>query len=118
RGLIMGTDGQKMSKRWGNVVNPDDVVREYGTDAVRLFLAFIGPYNEAGQYKWSLEGVVAMRRFLDRVVALFEKSSDGESSEEVMRMLAKAEAKSAEDSDRFKFNTALSSLMVLVRDFE
>ncbi len=118
RGIILGTDGQKMSKRWGNVVNPDDVVKEFGTDAVRMYLAFIGPYNEAGHYPWNLDGVSAMRRFLERVVALMEKSADTEVSQEVLRMLAKAEAKSAGDSERFKFNTALSALMVLVRDME
>lgn len=125
RGIILGTDGQKMSKRWGNVVNPDEVVKEFGTDAVRLYLAFIGPYNEAGHYPWSLDGVSAMRRFLERVITLSEKLSNvgGRIShmdvpEEVSRMLAKAEAKSASDSERFKFNTALSALMVLVRDLE
>jgi leucyl-tRNA synthetase len=118
RGLILGTDGQKMSKRWGNVVNPDDVVKEFGTDAVRLYLAFIGPYNEAGSYPWNLDGVSAMRKFLERIVALSEKIGEDSVSEEVARMLAKAEAKSSEDSERFKFNTALSALMILVRDME
>ena len=118
RGLILGTDGQKMSKRWGNVVNPDGVVAEFGTDAVRLYLAFIGPYNEPGNYPWNLDGVTAMRKFLDRVKALEEKVSDADLAEGVLRMLAKAEAKVSADSERFKFNTAVSALMVLVRDLE
>ncbi len=118
RGLILGTDGQKMSKRWGNVVNPDEVVREFGTDAVRMYLAFIGPYNETGYYPWNLDGVSAMRKFLERVVILSDNLSDDPASEEMLRMLAKAEVKSAGDSERFKFNTALSALMVLVRDLE
>lgn len=118
RGIILGTDGQKMSKRWGNVVNPDEVVKEFGTDAVRMYLAFIGPYNETGHYPWKLDGVSAMRTLLERIVALAPKVVDETPSEEVMRMLAKAEAKNASDTERFKFNTALSALMVLVRDIE
>jgi leucyl-tRNA synthetase len=118
RGIILGTDGQKMSKRWGNVVNPDEVVAEFGTDAVRMYLAFIGPYNETGHYPWNLDGVSAMRRFLERVIALGEKLDESQPSEAVLKLLAKAEAKSAADSERFKFNTALSALMVLVRDME
>ena len=51
-------------------MNPDEFVKKYGADAVRIYLAFIGPYNEAGSYPWSLEGVESMRRFLDRVVGL------------------------------------------------
>jgi leucyl-tRNA synthetase len=118
RAIILGTDGQKMSKRWGNVVNPDEVVKDFGTDAVRMYLAFIGPYTEAGHYPWNLDGVAAMRKLLERVVALSEKLEDAKTSESVAKMLAKAEYKSAADSERFKFNTALSSLMVLVRDLE
>ncbi len=118
RGLILGTDGQKMSKRWGNVVNPDEVVAEFGTDAVRLYLAFIGPYNEPGNYPWNLDGVTAMRKFLDRIAALEAKVSDADLTEDLLRMLAKAEAKVSADSERFKFNTAVSALMVLVRDLE
>jgi len=57
RGLILGTDGQKMSKRWGNVVNPDEMVSKFGSDAVRMYLAFIGPYNEPGTYPWNLDGI-------------------------------------------------------------
>jgi leucyl-tRNA synthetase len=118
RGIILGPDGQKMSKSKGNVVNPDDVVTEYGADAVRLYLAFIGPYNEPGHYPWNLDGVSSMRKFLDRITALGESLADAEADEKVMRMLAKAEKKAREDGERFKFNTAISALMVLVRDME
>jgi leucyl-tRNA synthetase len=118
RGLIMGPDGQKMSKRWGNVVNPDEMLEKYGADAVRMYLAFIGPYNEPGHYPWKLDGVEAMRRFLDRIYQLRERVAEGEESPHLAKALAKANLKIESDSDRFKFNTALSALMVLVKELE
>jgi leucyl-tRNA synthetase len=118
RGLIMATDGRKMSKRWGNVVNPDDQVRDHGADAVRLYLAFIGPYNEPGHYPWKPEGLASMRRFLDRVYALRQKVGEGEPNETQMRALAKAVHKVSVDLERFKTNTAVSALMVLMNAFE
>lgn len=118
RGLILGPDGQKMSKRWGNVVNPDEMVEKYGADAVRLYLAFIGPYNEPGHYPWKPEGVEAMRKFLERVYALRSRIEDAEPTGALSRPLAKASVKVAEDSDRFKFNTAVSALMVLLKELE
>lgn len=118
RGIILGPDGQKMSKRWGNVVNPDEMLEKYGADAVRMYLAFIGPYNEPGHYPWKLDGVEAMRRFLDRIYAMHEKVGDREPSDTLKRAFAKATAKIEQDAERFKFNTALSHLMVLVKELE
>lgn len=118
RGLILGTDGQKMSKRWGNIVNPDDMVAKYGSDAVRSYLAFIGPYNEPGSYPWNLDGVTAMRKFLERVAGLGERIADEPVSEDALRSLAEAEAKVRTETERFKYNTAISALMVLVRTLE
>ena len=118
RGLILGPDGAKMSKSKGNVVNPDAVVKEHGADAVRLYLAFIGPYNEPGNYPWNLDGVASMRRFLDRVYTLSKNVAEGPVSEDEHRALARAVGKVGEDTERFKLNTAISALMVLVRDLE
>lgn len=118
RGLIMGPDGQKMSKSKGNVVNPDEFVAKYGADAVRMYLAFIGPYNEPGNYSWNLDGVEAMRRFLDRIYLLREKVQDIPVSQECECAVQKASNKVGEDTERFKLNTAVSSLMVLVRELE
>jgi len=118
RGLILGTDGQKMSKRWGNIVNPDEMVGKLGADAVRMYLAFIGPYNESGSYPWNLDGAVAMRKFLDRVYALSGKVSDDAPDAQTKRALARAVAKVGADTERFKYNTAVSALMVFVRDVE
>lgn len=128
RGLIMGPDGTKMSKSKGNVVNPDEFVEKYGADAVRVYLAFIGPYNEPGSYPWNLEGVAAMRKFLERVARLVEKFGSPTSKvsanlevglpNRIQRALARANSKVAEDGDRFKFNTAVAALMILVNEFE
>jgi leucyl-tRNA synthetase len=118
RGLILGTDGAKMSKSKGNVVNPDEFVGKYGADAVRSYLAFIGPYNEPGHYPWNLDGVDSMRRFLDRIFRLKEALVDEEPDEALLRKVAKANAKVASDIERFKFNTALSALMVLLNLLE
>ncbi len=122
RGLIMGPDGQKMSKSKGNVVNPDEFVQKYGADAVRIYLAFIGPYNEPGNYPWNLDGVASMRKFLERINRLvdrhLEASPPSETTEKVEQMLAKVNAKVAEDGDRFKFNTGVAALMTLMNELE
>lgn len=118
RGLILGPDGAKMSKSKGNVINPDEFVTKFGADALRSYLAFIGPYNEPGSYPWNLDGVISMRKFLDRVTALADSLTDTEATEEIMRALAEVEAKIAADTERFKFNTALSAFMILVRHLE
>ena len=119
RGLIMGPDGQKMSKSKGNVLNPDDFVKEYGADAVRMYLAFIGPYNEPGSYPWSLDGVSAIRKFLERITRLAERAQDiSEIRDTLALALARASHKVSEDGDRFKFNTSVAALMILVNEFE
>lgn len=129
RGLIMGPDGQKMSKSKGNVVNPDDFVREYGADAVRIYLAFIGPYNEPGSYPWNLGGVASMRKFLERVARLVERTSElggstaksdlaVEPPSDIEQAFARANLKITEDGDRFKFNTGVAALMILLNELE
>lgn len=127
RGLIMGPDGAKMSKSRGNVVNPDEFVQKYGADAVRIYLAFIGPYNEPGSYPWNLDGVASMRKFLERVTRLIEgltKSQHTETefkdfvSPDIQRALARTAKKVVEDGDRFKFNTGVAALMALLNELE
>jgi leucyl-tRNA synthetase len=115
----MGPDGTKMSKSKGNVVNPDEFVQKYGADAVRTYLAFIGPYNEPGNYPWNLDGVASMRKFLERVTRLsLRVQKDTLDTHATEQALARASIKVAEDGDRFKFNTSISALMVLVNEFE
>jgi leucyl-tRNA synthetase len=120
RGLIMGPDGQKMSKSKGNVINPDDFVQKFGADAVRVYLAFIGPYNEPGSYPWNLDGVMSMRRFLDRVerLVLNNIGTVAINRSELEKGIAKTAKKVLEDGDRFKFNTAIAALMTLLSTTE
>ena len=103
-GFIM-SGGQKMSKSRGNVIDPDEVVANLGADTVRMYLAFIGPYNEVASYPWNPDGVVGVRRFLERV---------GRASETVKKagipsldnVLHKTIKKVGEDILALKFNTA------------
>ena len=138
RGIILGPDGAKMSKSKGNVINPDELVGKYGADAVRIYLAFIGPYNEPGSYPWNLDGVVSTRRFLDRVARLVGRAEGhpmskhgprakdiggphmdvGLTMSHIERALAQAAKKVAEDGDRFKFNTGIAALMSLLNELE
>ena len=117
RGLIIGTDGNKMSKSKGNVINPDGIVERLGADTVRLYLAFIGPYNEPGNYPWDPNGVVGVRRFLERVWRLHEglQDSNGEGTEKALHHMVK---KVTEDAERLKFNTAISAMMTFVTHAE
>lgn len=87
RALIMGPDGQKMSKSRGNVVDPDENVKKFGADAVRMYLAFIGPYNEVGSYPWDMNGIIGIKKFLDRVWMLQEKLNDSDNTTEITKLL-------------------------------
>ncbi len=115
RGLILGPDGNKMSKSKGNVIDPDKVVEEVGSDTVRGYLAFIGPYNEPGHYPWNPDGVVSIRKFLERVYSLKDAIKEEELSE-LEKLLHKTIKKVREDAERLKFNTAISAMMVFARE--
>ncbi len=109
RGLILGPDGNKMSKSKGNVINPDEIVERLGADTVRGYLSFIGPYNEPGNYPWDLNGVVGIRRFIEKMCRV---QSGTETSLEVKKELSKTIKKVTEDYQKLKFNTALAQLMI------
>ena len=127
QGLILGEDGQKMSKSRGNVVNPDDVVSEYGADALRLYEMFMGPLEQVKP--WQMKGVEGVSRFLARVwrVALDEK--DGEISispkiqdvpcthKELLRTVHETIKKVGEDIEKLSFNTAISQMMICTNAF-
>ncbi|MEW6776288.1 MAG: leucine--tRNA ligase [Bdellovibrionota bacterium] len=123
QGLILGEDGQKMSKSRGNVVNPEKVIDEVGADALRLFELFMGPLEDTKP--WSTAGVVGMRRFLERSWRLVMDEEAGTlrpaikdepPSEELERLLHKTVRKVTEDIEGLRFNTALSALMEFVNE--
>jgi len=111
-GMILGPDGNKMSKSKGNVVDPDEQVKLVGADTVKLYLAFMGPY-ENSSYPWDPNGVAGVRRFLERAYGLLDHFTDNE-SEEMTRQLHKTIKKVAADVQEFKFNTAISAMMIFV----
>jgi leucyl-tRNA synthetase len=113
RGLVLGPDGNKMSKSKGNVIDPDEQVGRLGADTVKMYLAFMGPYGESTNYPWDMGGIAGIRRFLERVNGLSDHI-EAEEPEEVTRLLHKTIKKVSEDIERYKFNTAISALMVFV----
>ncbi len=118
RGLILGPDGNKMSKSKGNVADPDEYVRTLGADTVRMYLAFIGPYNEVGSYPWNPDAIVGVRRFLERVVKLSARVGEGALSEDATRVLHETIKKVGEEIASHKFNTGVSALMICVNALE
>ncbi len=116
RGLILGPDGNKMSKSKGNVVDPDEQVQLVGADTVKMYLAFMGPY-QGTNYPWDLGGVAGLRRFLERVYGLTEHITD-EEPKETTSLLHKTIKKVSEDIATFKFNTAISAMMIFVNQAE
>lgn len=114
QGLILADDGRKMSKRWGNVVNPDEMVDRFGADSFRLYEMFIGPFD---QYtSWNTDGLVGTRRFLERVWRAKEKI--GVENTEIDILVNKTIKKITEDIENFRFNTSVSSMMILVNKME
>jgi len=117
RSLILGPDGQKMSKSRGNVVDPDEVVGRLGADTVRMYLAFIGPYNEVSSFPWNPDSVVGVRRFLERVWKAQEYAGKTDNAA-LENLLHKTIKKVGEDIGALKFNTAISALMIFLNALE
>ncbi len=115
-GMILGGNGEKMSKSKGNVVNPDDIVNEFGADAFRTYEMFIGPFDQSTP--WSMESLRGCSKFLDRVWNLQSFLVDGDSySPEFDKMMNKAVKKISSDFEEMKFNTAVATLMTMVNEF-
>lgn len=114
QGLILGEDGDKMSKSKGNVVNPIDIIENYGADTLRLFILFIGDYEQSTP--WSDSGVKGARRFLDKVWRLKESVQAIEDASAVQRILHKTIEEVSSDIEHTKFNTAIAKLMSLTND--
>ncbi|HRT11388.1 MAG TPA: leucine--tRNA ligase [Patescibacteria group bacterium] len=111
-GLIIGEDGRKMSKRWGNIVNPDNMVAQFGADALRLYEMFMGPFDQSNE--WHTSGLKGTRRFLDKIWSLKSKVTNEVNNLEVDSQVQRTISKVGADIEHFKFNTAISALMILV----
>ncbi|MDO8742475.1 MAG: leucine--tRNA ligase [bacterium] len=110
-GLIIAEDGRKMSKRWGNIINPDDIISNYGADTLRMYEMFMGPFDQS--VSWNSDSLIGIRRFLERVWKLKDKLTANSlqltASEPLMHQTIK---KVSEDIEAMKFNTAVSTLMI------
>ena len=116
QGMILGENGEKMSKSRGNVVNPDDVIREYGADTLRLYEMFLGPLE--AEKPWKTQGIQGPFRFLDRAWRLLEKdiSESAEVPEELEKLRHKTVKLTGERIEALEFNTAVSQLMILLNE--
>ncbi len=114
-GMILGENGEKMSKSRGNVVNPDDIIREYGADTLRVYEMFIGDFEKAAP--WSSSSIRGSQRFLERVWALSDTLTDEEGIRPVMEIsVNRTIRKVGEDIENLKFNTAIAAMMALLND--
>ncbi len=119
QGMIMGEDAQKMSKRWGNVVNPDDVCAQYGADTLRMYEMFLGPLTDSKP--WNTNGIEGVSRFLNKFWRLFEQEetfmlTDEAPSKEELKVLHKTIKKITSDIEQMSFNTAVSAFMVATNE--
>jgi len=122
QGMILGTNGEKMSKSRGNVINPDDIVNQYGADTLRMYEMFMGPLEATKP--WNTQGVEGIHRFLNRIWRLFvtedgslnPKIRDAEGDDAFKRVWHKTVKKVTEDIEALRFNTAISQLMVFVNE--
>ncbi|MBR3283186.1 MAG: leucine--tRNA ligase [Ruminococcus sp.] len=115
QGLILGPDGEKMSKSRGNVIDPNDVVAEYGADVLRLYVLFMGDYEKAAP--WSESSIKGCKRFVDRVWGLQEILTEGDDYSDALRSnFHKTIKKVSDDIEAMKFNTAIAALMTLIND--
>ncbi len=120
QGMILGEDGEKMSKSRGNVINPDEVVDMYGADTMRLYEMFMGPFEASKP--WSTTGIIGLRRFLEKAWRLYTKersnSETPKQNPELEKLLHKTIKKVTKDIETFNFNTAISAMMILLNEMQ
>jgi leucyl-tRNA synthetase len=130
QGMILGADNRKMSKRWGNVVNPDDIVRDFGADTLRVYEMFMGPFEQMAS--WSTDNLMGSRRFVEKVWRLSQKISAvrlltadgspigdlGSSEKRLETLLHKTIKQVTSDINNFNYNTVVSALMILANEWE
>jgi leucyl-tRNA synthetase len=114
QGMILGEDNRKMSKSWGNVINPDDVVREYGADTLRLYEMFMGPLEATKP--WNTQGVEGVYRFLGRVWRMYEELDDTPPTPALLKVLHQTIKKVGDDTEALAFNTAIAQMMIFVNE--
>ncbi|MBR6034413.1 MAG: leucine--tRNA ligase [Clostridia bacterium] len=115
-GMILGSNGEKMSKSKGNVINPDDIIRDFGADTFRVYEMFMGPFDQTAP--WSMESIRGCGKFLERVWNMQEFCVDGtEYSPKFDKMLHKAIKKVSDDIEKMKFNTSIATFMTMVNEF-
>ena len=116
-GMVLGSDNQKMSKSKGNVINPDDIVSEYGADTLRVYEMFMGDYEQDAP--WSTDSLRGCKRFLDRIIRLKDKVVDGDNySEELVTLIHQSIKKVTHDILNIQYNTAVSTIMILLNKME
>ncbi len=113
-GMILGENGEKMSKSRGNVVNPDDIVRDYGADTLRLYEMFIGDFEQSAP--WNTQSIKGCKRFLERFFGLLDMVTDEPATQEIERLVHKTVKKVTLDIDSMKFNTAIAAMMTLINE--
>ncbi len=115
QGMILGEDGQKMSKSLGNVINPDDIIKEFGADSMRVYEMFMGPLQVSKP--WSTNGLMGVHRFLDRIWRISERPiSDAEAPEALVKLLHKTIKKVSLGTEALEFNTAIAQMMIFINE--
>ncbi|MBR3325014.1 MAG: leucine--tRNA ligase [Clostridia bacterium] len=115
-GMILGDNGEKMSKSKGNVINPDDIVRDFGADTLRVYEMFMGPFDQSAA--WSMDSIRGCSKFLDRVWNLQNMLVEGDTySEQADKLMNKAIKKITNDIEEMKYNTCISTLMTMMNEF-
>jgi leucyl-tRNA synthetase len=116
-GLIIASDGRKMSKRFGNVINPDEIIKHYGADTLRMYEMFMGPFEQS--VSWNEDNIFGVRRFLERVWRIKNKvNSKTKSDNKFQILLNKTVKKVTDDIETMSFNTSVSSMMILLNEME
>jgi len=116
-GLIIASDGRKMSKRFGNVINPDEIIKHYGADTLRMYEMFMGPFEQS--VSWNEDNIFGVRRFLERVWRVsFKVNSKAKSDSKFQILLNKTIKKITEDIETMSFNTSVSAMMILLNEIE
>ena len=116
-GMVLGSDNQKMSKSKGNVINPDDIVHEFGADTLRVYEMFMGDYEQDSP--WSTDSLKGCKRFIDKVIRLKEKVVDKENYSDCLEIIINKSIKKVEyDLTHLGYNTAVSTLMILANKYD